>query len=355
MDGSQGWSAERQAGVRLLVLGLAGAAVALFLAWRLRDVVLLVFASVVAAVILDGGVRLIRRVAPVPRGGALVLVGVLFGLLFGVPTWLIGEEIRNQVGSVVTQLPEAIRALEGMLGVKLLPQPSGEAMGEQLADVSRTIQDLTGSVASLGGTVAEALAATVVVVVGAFFLAGDPGLYRGGVVLLFPRERHAQVRDAVAAAGDALRLWLGAQLVSMAIVGVVVGLGAWWIGLPAPLAIGLFAALAEFVPTIGAFVGAVPGLLLALSLGQEALLLTVLMFVVVQQVESNLVAPILQRKMAKIPPALLMFSLLAAGSLFGLPGIVVAAPLTVVLLVMVKKLYVRQVLGAETEVPGERR
>ncbi len=353
MDGSHGWRSERQVGVRLLVLGLAGAVVALFLTWRLRDALLLVFASVVAAVILDGGVRLICRVVPVPRPGALVLMALLLLALFGVPMWLIGEEIRNQVGNVVTRLPDAIRGLEGLLGVTLLPPASAEGVGEKLADVSSTIQSLTGSVVAMGGTLAGALSATVVVVVGAFFLAADPGLYREGVMLLFPRERQAQVLDAMEAAAAALRLWLGAQLVAMTVVGIVVGLGAWWIGLPAPLAIGLFAALAEFIPTIGAFVGAVPALLLALSLGREAVVWTVLLFVVVQQVESNLVAPIVQRQMAQIPPALLLFALVAAGVLFGLPGVIVAAPLTVVLLVMVKKLYVRQVLGEETAVPGE--
>jgi predicted PurR-regulated permease PerM len=193
----------------------------------------------------------------------------------------------------------------------------------------------------------------VVVIVGGFYLAADPALYRSGVLLVAPYAQHARVMAAMSAAAEALRLWLGGQLLSMAIVGVFTGIGTWWIGLPAPLALGVFAALMDFVPIIGPFVGAVPALLLALALGQEAVLWTVLLFIVLQQIEGNVVAPIVQRRVAHIPPVLLLFSIVGAGLLFGLPGVIVAAPLTVVVLVLVKQLYVREVLGKETEVPGD--
>ncbi len=330
---------------------LAGVA-GLYLAWLVRDVLVLVFAAVVGAVVLDGVVRLVRRVGRVPRAAALGLAGVVMVAAIGGPGVLIGAEIGSQVDSAIAALPGAVRALEEMLGVEIVPAADGEG-GGRLEWLTEAVRDVSGSVASVGRAMVGGVSAAVLVVVGAFFLAADPGLYVQGVVKMFPRQRHGQVEDALAAAGAALRLWLGAQLVAMAIVGVVVGLGAWWIGLPAPLALGLFAALAEFVPTVGAFVGAVPALLLAVPLGWEAVAWTGGLVLVVQQVESNVVTPIVQRRMARIPPALLLFTVVAAGVVFGLGGVVVAAPLTVVGLVLVKKLYVRQVLGQETEVPGE--
>jgi predicted PurR-regulated permease PerM len=341
----QGWEG------RLVWRALAGVA-GLYLAWLVRDVLVLVFAAVVGAVVLDGVVRLVRRVGRVPRAAALGLAGVVMVAAIGGPGVLIGAEIGSQVDSAIAALPGAVRALEEMLGVEIVPAADGEG-GGRLEWLTEAVRDVSGSVASVGRAMVGGVSAAVLVVVGAFFLAADPGLYVQGVVKMFPRQRHGQVEDALAAAGAALRLWLGAQLVAMAIVGVVVGLGAWWIGLPAPLALGLFAALAEFVPTVGAFVGAVPALLLAVPLGWEAVAWTGGLVLVVQQVESNVVTPIVQRRMARIPPALLLFTVVAAGVVFGLGGVVVAAPLTVVGLVLVKKLYVRQVLGQETEVPGE--
>ena len=74
-----------------------------------------------------------------------------------------------------------------------------------------------------------------------------------------------------------------------------------------------------------------------------------------EQVESNIIEPVIERRMVGIPPALLLFAVLVAGILFGAPGVVIAAPLTVVVYVAVKKLYMRHVLGEETPVPGEKR
>lgn len=78
-----------------------------------------------------------------------------------------------------------------------------------------------------------------------------------------------------------------------------------------------------------------------------------LAFLVIQQVESNIVQPIVMREAVAIPPAVLLFAVLAFGALFGALGVVLAAPLTVVTFVAVKKLYVRQTLGERTRVPGE--
>lgn len=107
------------------------------------------------------------------------------------------------------------------------------------------------------------------------------------------------------------------------------------------------------MPTIGSIAGAVPALLLALTQGTEGFLWTLALVVAVQQLESNVIAPVVQRRMVQIPPALLLFSVVAFGMVFGTLGVVLAAPLTVVAYVAVKKLYVRETLGEPTEVPGE--
>ena len=85
------------------------------------------------------------------------------------------------------------------------------------------------------------------------------------------------------------------------------------LGLPAALALGLFAALAEIVPVIGPILGAVPALLLALGAGGGTFAWTVVLFVAVQRVESNLLQPLLQKRMAYVPPVLLLLSVVAVG------------------------------------------
>ena len=204
-------------------------------------------------------------------------------------------------------------------------------------------------VANFGTVVANALSAVILAAVGGAFIAADPRLYRRGLVKLLPRSQHARAEDALETSGRALRRWLLAQPIAMALVGVVVGFGTWLIGLPAPLALALFAALTGFVPIIGA----VPALLLALTQGGGAFPWTLLLFVAVQQVESNLIMPSLQRLMVQIPPVPLLFAVIAMGAALGSTGVILAAPMTVVAYVLVKQLYVRRTLGESTEVPGE--
>jgi predicted PurR-regulated permease PerM len=79
----------------------------------------------------------------------------------------------------------------------------------------------------------------------------------------------------------------------------------------------------------------------------------VLLFLGVQQIESNVLQPLLQKRMADVPPVLLLLSVVAVGTVLGIGGLVLAAPITVVAFVAVQKLYVRQTLGNPAEVPGE--
>lgn len=326
----------------------------LSLAWSIREALLLAFAAVVGAVLLLAAAEPIERRAGLPRHWSLALVGVLLLLLLSGFFWLLGSRLQAQMTDLAGQLPAAINSIRQKLGIAS-PGQAGHLNGGNigLSGIGSGIQDLLGSLVSLGGTVLTGLSGLVLVVVGAFFFAAAPALYRIGLVKLFPKDLHDRIDDALIMAGRALRLWLLGQLIAMAIVGVLVCLGTWLIGLSAPLALGLFAGVTEFIPVIGPILGAVPAVLLALGQGGWVTLWTLLLFIVIQQIESNMIMPLVQRRLIELPPALLLFALLAIGLLFGMIGVLIATPLTVVLYVLVKKLYVRDLLGEETRVPGE--
>jgi predicted PurR-regulated permease PerM len=153
--------------------------------------------------------------------------------------------------------------------------------------------------------------------------------------------------------GQTLRLWLLAKLIAMVIIGALAGFGTWALGLPAPLALGIFAGMTEFVPIIGPIIGAVPALLLAATEGLSTVLWTLLLFLGIQQLESNLIAPIVEERMVTIPPALLVLGVGVFGGLFGLLGLVLSGPLLVVAFVIVKKLWVREALHESTPMPTD--
>lgn len=139
----------------------------------------------------------------------------------------------------------------------------------------------------------------------------------------------------------------------MLAVGVLTGLGLWALGVPAALGLAIIATLLDFVPLVGPIAAAVPAILLALTVDPRTGLLTTLLYLVVQQIEGNLLQPLVQQRAVELPPALLLFALIGAGLLFGVLGVLLAAPLTVVIFVLVKRLYVRETLGEDTDVPGE--
>lgn len=139
----------------------------------------------------------------------------------------------------------------------------------------------------------------------------------------------------------------------MCVIGVLAGLGTWLIRLPVPSALGMFAGVTEFIPIDGPILGAIPALQLAATQRTSTFLWTLGLFVAIQQLESNVITPLVARRMVRIPPALFLFAVLSLWLLFGALGLIVGAPLTVVLYVLVKKLYVRQTLGEYTKLPVE--
>jgi predicted PurR-regulated permease PerM len=343
-----GWRAE-VAFLRRVLIVLAVAAVALFL-WAVRDALLLAFAAVLVAVLLRAVADALQHWARVPRRWSVMAACLTIGIPFGVVLMLVGSEVLAQAQILLQNLPAAADALERQFGLRI-PLP-GAAAQEPAADAS-TMGQVAQHAASAALVAVDALGAVVIAVVGGVFIAGNPGTYRRGLVRLLPRGQQERVEEALSASGKALRLWLKAQLIAMTVVGLLTGFGAWAIGLPAPLALGLFAGLANIVPLVGPFIGATPGLLLAFNQGWETVLWAAALYLLVQQVEGNLLMPMLGERMVHIPPALLLFSVVAAGAVLGFGGVVLAAPLTVVAVVLVGKLYVRETLGRRVEVPGE--
>lgn len=334
--------------IRKVVIAIAIAGVAALL-WRLRDMLLLIFGAVLVAVIFRALAGPLRRRLGLSDGMALGLAVSLVATALGLVSWLFGQRVSAEAQNLSEILPGAWRSFEARIG--------DMAFGEQLTRWARDAAPSGSGVmagagqfaASLGASVADAL----LVLVGGIYLAAQPKLYRGGLLKLLPPPRRDLAGEALDDSGRAIKSWLGGQLISMTVVGVLIGAGLWMLGVPLALALGLIAGLLDFVPLIGPLVAAVPALLLALTIGPTAALWTGALYLVVQQIEGNILSPLVQQRAVDLPPALLLFALLGFGSLFGATGVILAAPLTVVVFVMIKRLYVREALDTPTKVPGE--
>lgn len=331
-----------------VVVTLALVALGLLL-WQLSQLVLLIFGAVVVAALLRTIVGVVRRYTPLPEGWALGLTVLLLVALFTAAMWLFGSQLGAQMATLRQTLPAAWENFQTWLA----DSPIGPTVHELTQNAQSSVSTMAARAGSLAMSATGGIADLFLVLIGGIYLAAQPDLYRTGLLKLLPTRQRPAVDDAFQASGNALKAWLGGQLLAMAVVGLLTGLGLWALGVPVAFGLGIITALLDFVPIVGPILAAVPAILLAFTVSPEIALATVALFVVVQQVEGHLLQPLIQQRAVDLPPALLLFSLFGIGALLGPAGILLAAPLTVVLFVLVKRLYVVETLGTPTPIPGE--
>ncbi len=320
-------------GRTLVVLAAIGFAMVI---WQLTDLILLLFAGALVALIFSEFAQLIEHRLKLPFALALTLAVILPIVLIVAVFGAFGSVLGSQFALLYDKIPGAFAYAQEWLrsnaaGQELLARSEGF-----MPDGSRVV----AFVQSLLGGVGSALTGLGVVIVAGVYLAAQPRLYGRGILALFPIAARHRTIETVRAVGAALNAWLKGQAIGMAFVGVFTGVALQVIGLPGALAIGLVAGLSEFVPYLGTFVVAIPAIILGFSQSPETGIWTLVALVVIQQVQGNIVSPLVQSRMVELPPALTIFSLFAAGILLGPMGVILAVPLTVVGLTLLKELVV---------------
>jgi predicted PurR-regulated permease PerM len=338
----------------LRVLGISAALVLLLLLlWRIADALLVLFAAILFAVFLDGLARPFNRFLALGHGAALgVAMLVLVGFFVGV-VLLAGPQIDRQLGALEDALPRAMEHIREAL--------QGFSWGRGLLYTQPDTSDLVSGTGKFIVQIKGVFSATVdiavklpIVVIGGIYFAATPARYVRGLVLLVPKARRARARAVLHALGNALRWWLIGQFASMAVVGVLTGIGLWLIGSEMALALGLITGLLSFVPMLGPILAAIPALLVGLMDGPVQMLYVALVYVIAQLLEGNLITPLIQQRMVTLLPGVLIMAQLALGLALGFTAVLLAAPLTVAVVVLVQMLYVHDTLGTDVQVLGER-
>lgn len=316
-------------------------------AWQLMHVLLLLFAAVLFAVILRSIAALIGRIPGVGEGLSLFLAVVLLVALVGGFFFLLGSQLQTQVATLVEKIPQLVTAAGDRLGIDNLQQ--------RLMQRAESFSP-NGLIARMGGYTSSVLngaTSFVLVLAAGVYLAARPHHYRHGAIVLLPRHWAGEARRLFDNVGHALRLWLLAQLASMAFLGLFITTGYYLIGLPSALALGVLAGVLAFVPIVGVLLALLPAVLVGLAESTSMALWVLALFAVAQLLEEYLVLPLAQRKAVELPPVVTIFAIVAFGTLFGPLGIVLGTPLAVMFYVSINQLYIRDALGKATQVPGE--
>jgi predicted PurR-regulated permease PerM len=374
---------------------VAGVYVALQLLWIGRSVFLLGFFGVLFGIVLSAGVDRLERFR-VPRGlGAALLVVLLLGVLVGLG-FLTAPQISRQAREIGKQLPQAVEEVRGWVEQRLggvqevLQGSSGESGGSAGQEGGRREGDggagqqqgqpLQGQQQQSGGTQAaenpgqglaqqlsgagrtffsffsstiSVLAGLVVVLFVSIFVAADPGLYHRGLMHLFPHRTRAKAGEVLSATATTLRRWLLMQLIAMVVIGVVTTATLLLLDIKGAIALGLIAGLLEFIPYVGPILSAVPAIGMALVDSPEKAIWVAVAYTAIQQLEGVVLQPLLMKEGLELPPVLTILGQALFSIVFGFMGLLLAVPLLATVMIPVKMLYVRDVVGDEVTVPGQ--
>lgn len=328
--------------LRKLVLTL-GAILGVALVLRLAEVLLLVFAAILVSVLLRSIAEPLGRRVRLNHSVSVALAAAFTAASILAAVWVLGRQVELQLASLAELLPAAWRGLEGRLSAS----PGGSILLNELRQLPSFQVMALAAASGYAVNLAGATAAAVIVSFAGLYLALHPATYLQGMLSLLPRPVRPRAAQVFSAADQALWRWLVGQLISMVLVGVTTGLGLWLVGAPSPAALGILAGVAQFIPVVGPMAAAIPGLVIGLAGGPTAFFLILMVYVGASQLEANLITPLVLRQMVELPMAVTLFAVLAMGLLLGPLGVLLATPLAVVAHVLVRTLYVEDVLGGQ--------
>lgn len=331
-------------GVVVLTVMLIAALLYLF------DVLLLLFAAVLLAIFLRGLANLLNHYTRISEGASVLLVSFILIVIIAGAVFLLAPSVTEQAKHLREELPKSAKGAADFISRFTL----GKAIIDQLPGTDELLGkiDIPAMLSRVGGFFSSTMGAIgnfLLVVLLAIYLATEPKYYIGGLIKLFPVDLRPRALEILAAMGHTLGWWLIGKVISMFFIGLVTWIGLSVLGVPLALTLGLLAGLLSFIPNFGPIISAIPAILLAFIQSPIKAVYVLVLFIVVQIIESNLVTPYVERRTVEMPPALTVVAQVALGIMIGGLGLVLATPMLVLVMVLIQMVYIQDVLG-DTEI-----
>lgn len=319
------------------VAALAGTAILLAVLWAAREALLLIYVSALIAMGFSPIVRVLERPRRVPRWLAIlaiyiVIVGtiVLIGLLIIPP-------LVAQAASLWAGLPAQFNTFQTFLikhrlmvhrvtleeAVQNAPSGTG---GNAVGSVLVAISSLIGGVFGL-----------ITILILSFYLLIEAQPMFDSLMQFVPAGRRADVATAARQAVIKVSAWLRAQFVLAGVMGVFVAIGLYLLGVPYFYVIALVAAIGETIPIVGPIIGGIAAVGVALTVSPQLALMVGVYFLVLHQLEANVLVPKIMERQVGVSPVVVMVALLIGGSLWGLVGAILAIPTAAIISVIVSE------------------
>ena len=323
--------------------GLALVGLAVLFIWLTLRVDLVIFGGVLFGISLRRAAEALSRLTRLPVGWSLLTVVLLIVAFFSALGWFFSQAIASQINELSIQLPAAAEKL----GDRISQSGLGKALMQHVdtGTVQTSATSMLQGFFGVAVNVVEVVGAIVVIVFVALYLAAESRRYAEGLVRLVPPARRARAGEILHETASAIWYWMLGRLFSMAVLGIMTALGLWLLGVPLPAALGLLAGIMIFVPYIGSIASAVPSVIIAASINLTLAVYVIALYLGVHLIEGYILVPLVQRRAVHLPPALTLSAQVILGALAGFIGLLFATPLVAAGLVLVRMIYVEDMLG----------
>jgi predicted PurR-regulated permease PerM len=312
--------------VTFTILAITAIALAIGLIWIGRVIFLLLFAAMIGAILLTTVSDWLHTRLKIRQGQALALFIVVgFGVV-ALVVWMLGPNVVQQFADLEIELPQAAHSLLA----QVQSHPWGQWLLRQSPGSEQVSNGFSFAITRIGGIVvssATLLAGLVIVFSLSVYFSAEPGMYYNGIRRLVPEEHREKLDACAASVAQILRWWVLAKLISMTMVGILISIGLWIVGVPLSGTLGIIAATMTFIPNVGPLISVIPAALLALAISPTEGLLALLVFAIVFTLEGYVVTPLLERNIVRLPPAMTLTMQLLLATVAGPVGVALAAPL----------------------------
>ena len=283
-------------------------------------------------------------------------VGTLIALLGGIGAiahlvYLLIPPFVDQTEEFVDDVPGIVSNLEEMYA-DLTGQGAGEVGNEVERFAERLTDDpdrLIGPITEIGLNLAGIAAALVLILITAYYMAARPGPLVDGLVSLAPPSRRAHIRHVLDRLRGAWIGWMEGVAIDMVLTFVLLFVGLTIVGLDFAIFFAVLSALLVVVPYFGAIAGAIPPTLFALTDSPGKALVVLVVYVLVQQIESNITIPVIMAQRVRLHPAVVAIGVVVVGQLFGFVGLFVAVPILSLVVIVAEEFWVKPVEEAHAE------
>lgn len=329
------------------LVGFALLLIVIYILWKIRTVLLLALAAVFFATVINHLVKQLQRLKIKRTFAVIIAVMLVLGVLIGIFSIVI-PSLRQKLPQIISSIPDAATQLsEGYQWLEnILPKQLLEEI-DSLSEIMTKLMPLSpsGGIFSIFSSTFSFIVNLLLVIVVIVMLVANPQSYRRIAILLFPSFYRNRAEEIFTATETALIGWFIGVLFNVSVITIFSSLGLWLFGVPLPVTNGIIAGILTFVPNVGPTISVIPPAALALLEVPWKAGAVIILYIIIQQIESQILTPLVMKKQVSLLPAITLLSQVAFAAFFGLLGLFLALPIIVVAQIWLKEILVKDILN----------